>query len=186
MARQLSVNNGAQGNYPSEQVDPLRLMAQLPIRPHHVIAAYRADSCHFAVPLGKHLFDGKVYAMVDDLKAQKWLQDKAAEIRLGNLVVLRKAQKDGVKLESLDGALIPFALYGAANRKAFLRKVARLLKQGAWAAVLEWQSKDTLDGPPIEQRIDEAGIVALGRETGFRFSERRDMGSQHFMVVLRK
>ena len=118
MARQLSVNNVAQRNYPSEQVDPLRLMAQLPIRPHHVIAAYRADSCHFAVPLGKHLFDGKVYAMVDDPKAQKWLQDKAKEIRLGNLIVLRKAQKDEVKPESLDGALIPFALYGAANKKA--------------------------------------------------------------------
>ena len=171
---------------PIEQLDPLRLIAILPIRPHNVVAIIRAGTGHLAVPLAKYLYSGKVYAVTDGAETSRALKEKLAKSRLTNVVILQESRQGKVPKEGLDGILLPLTLNGAANKKTYLRQTAELLKQGAWAAVLEWYKKETPEGPPVRRRLDAAAVMELAKETGYRFSERRDLDDQRYMVVLRK
>ena len=38
----------------------------------------------------------------------------------------------------------------------------------------------------MRRRLDAAAVMELAKETGYRFSERRDLDDQRYMVVLRK
>ena len=60
------------------------------------------------------------------------------------------------------------------------------LKKGSWLAVLEWNEKVIGDGPPASARIGDAEVVELARGLGFRFSEKRILGDQHYLLMLRK
>lgn len=171
---------------PIEQVDPLRLIAILPLRPHNVVAIIRAGTGHLAVPLAKYLYSGKVYAVTDGAETGKALKEKLTKSRLTNVVILQESRQSKVPKEGLDGILLPLVLHGVPNKKAYLRKTADLLKQGAWAAVLEWYRKETPEGPPMRRRLDPPAVMELAKETGFRSSERRDLDDQRYMVVLRK
>ena len=175
-----------EGTNPIEHVDPLRLIALLPLRPHNVVAIIRAGAGHLAIPLAKYLYSGKVYAVTDGAETGRALKEKLAKIRLTNVVILQESGQSKVPKEGLDGILLPLTLNGAANKKTYLRKTADLLKPGAWAAVLEWYKRETPEGPPVRRRLDAASVMELAKETGYRFSERRDLDDQRYMVVLRK
>ena len=174
------------GSNSIEHVDPLRLIALLPLRPHNVVAIIQAGAGHLAIPLAKYLYSGKVYAVTDSTETGRALKEKLTKIRLTNVVILQESGQSKVPKEGLDGILLPLTLNGAANKKTYLRKTADLLKPGAWAAVLEWYKKETPEGPPVRRRLDAAAVMELAKETGFRFSERRDLDDQRYMVVLRK
>ena len=47
---------------PAEGLDPLRLFAQLPLRPYHCVLDLRCGNGHLTIPMAKSLFDGRVYA----------------------------------------------------------------------------------------------------------------------------
>ena len=175
-----------EGRNPIEHVDPLRLIALLPLRPHNVVAIIQAGAGHLAIPLAKYLYSGKVYAVTDSAEAGRALKEKLAKIRLTNVVILQESRQSKVPKEGLDGILLPLTLNSAANKKTYLRKTADLLKPGAWAAVLEWYKRETPEGPPVRRRLDASTVMELAKETGYRFSERRDLDDQRYMVVLRK
>jgi len=172
--------------YPTERIDPLRLIAHLPIQPYHELADFRCGSGHLTIPLAKHLFSGKVYASDPDSQALKELKGKVAATHLGNVVILTEKQQKSIRQDTLDGALMAFTLSSVKDREAPLKSVLRLLKRGAWLAVLEWHDKKTTEGPPVSQRIGEDTVVDLARKVGFRFSQKRNLDGLHYLMILRK
>ena len=181
---QKTKQSGATGtSYPAERLDPLRLIAQLPLHPYQVLADFRCGSGHFTIPLAKHLFDGKLYATDSSADALEELKQNLTKSRLTNVVV---GKEEAIPPETLDGVLLAFALYRMRNKKSFLRNTLGLLKKGSWIAVLEWYERETPDGPPMSARIGEAAVVELAREVGFRFSEKRNFDGRHYLVMLRK
>lgn len=179
-------NPGA-GPHAEDTVDPLRLLAQLPLRPYHLIGDLRSGRGDLTITLAKHTFDGRVYATDASPRARKSLREKVALARLTNVTVFDpKDESKSVPAEGLDGVLLALALSATRDRVALFKRVAGLLKRGAWAAVVEWYKRSDEDGPPIEQRMSEEEVTALGREGGFRFSERRALSSRHYLVILRR
>ena len=172
---------------PTDGLDPLRLIAHLPIRPYHNILNVRCGSGYFTIPLAKSLFDGKVYALDSTGAHLDELKQKLLQTRLGNVeVITTKKQQQAIPAKSLDGVLMPFILYQTDDKEAFLKEILKPLKQGAWVAVLEWQQKATTEGPPLDQRLSDAEAVALGERVGLRFTSKRVMSNRHYLVLLRK
>jgi ubiquinone/menaquinone biosynthesis C-methylase UbiE len=187
MARKIASPEATVDSFPIEGLDPLRLMAQLPLRPYHRVLDVRCGSGHLTVPLAKFLFDGKVYALDSTTSNLDPLKEKLTQIRLSNVVVITtKKQQQGIEAEHLDGALVPFVLHWVAGKEAFLREFLPLLKKGAWVAVVDWQKKATDGGPPVAQRLDEAEVIALGERIGLRFSGKRTLTNSSYLVLLRK
>ncbi len=61
----------------SEQIDPLRILAQLPLRPYQQLGDFRCGKGALTIPLAKHTFDGKVYATDESEAARDCADDEA-------------------------------------------------------------------------------------------------------------
>ena len=187
MVRKSSSLDTAMETFPVEDLDPLRLMAQLPLRPYQNILDVGCGSGYLTIPLAKFLFDGKVYAMDSTTSNLNDLKERLAKARLGNVIpVTTKRQQQGIGSENLDGVLLPFTLHQAPDKEAYLQEFLPFLKRGAWIAVLEWQKHGKDGGPPGTQRLDETEVIAMAERAGLRVSGRRTLTTEHYLVLLRK
>lgn len=169
---------------PSEILDPLRLMAQLPLQPYHVLADLRIGSGAFTISLAKHNYDGQIFATDASAPMRKNLQEKLSQARLGNVQVYDpKSESKIIPNEGVDGVLLPSMLVAEAEPSAVLSRAIGLLKKGAWAAVIE---KHGSDSEEETDNLPESEIIALAKESGFRFSERRDLDDNFYIIILRK
>ena len=171
-----------------EQIDPLRIMAQLPLRPYQQLGDFRCGKGALTIPIAKHTFDGKVYATDESEAAREELTAKLAQTRLSNTVVYDPKDEDSVvDADLLDGALVTLSLSTIKTSKpAMMKRVSKALKRGGWAAIIEWTKWDADEGPALDKRLTEAELVDIGKQAGFRFAEKRDLSSRYFMVLLRK
>ena len=168
-------------------LDVFRVTSLIPIFPHHVIADIGCGPGFFTVPLAKHVFDGKIYA----IDVQQEMLDAAKEglerIRLTNVeLILSKDDRLPLDDDSLDGALAAFVVHEAENPKSLLEDTRRCLRRGGWIALLEWNKREMEEGPPLEDRIDELDLYEMAYETGFRSLGRYTLNDNQYMLVMRK
>lgn len=172
----------------AEQIDPLRILAQLPLRPYQQLGDFRCGRGALTIPLAKHTFDGKVFATDESEAGRQELSAKLAETRLSNTIVYDPKDEDSVVgADSLDGALVALNLSTIKTSKpAMLKRVAKTLRRGGWAAIIEWTKTDADEGPALDKRLTDADVVDIGKQAGFRFAEKRELSSRYYMVLLRK
>lgn len=172
----------------AEQIDPLRILAQLPLRPYQLLGDFRCGKGALTIPLAKHTFDGKVFATDESEAGREELTEKLTQVRLSNTVVYDPKDEDSVlEAESLDGALVTLSLSTLKTSKpAMLKRVSKALKRGGWAAIIEWTKSDADEGPALDKRLTEEDVADIGKQAGFRFAEKRDLSSRYYMVLLRK
>ena len=170
-----------------EDLDPQRILSFLPIRIYQTVGDIGCGPGYFTIPLAKYLFDGKVCAVDVQQEMLDAVQERLNRFHLTNVEVVLSSEKDiSVDKDSLDGALLAFVLHETNNKKAFLSQVLNSLKKGGWLAVLEWYKRDTDQGPPMADRIDEKEALKLTERAGFRFTSQRDLNGKQYMLMLRK
>jgi len=172
----------------AESLDPLRILAQLPLRPYQHLADFRCGKGALTIPLAKYVFEGKIYATDETAILREELESNLAGIHLTNAVVYDQKEEDAtIDAESLDGALVALALSATKTSKpAYLKRVAKLMKRGAWVAIVEWQKIESEEGPAMDKRLDDAEITDIAQQAGFRFTEKRNLSSDYYLVILRK
>ena len=187
MVKKTASSEAATETLPVEDLDPLRLMAQLPLRPYQNILDACCGNGHLTIPLAKFLFDGKVYAMDNTTSNLNNLKARLVNTHLSNVVpVTTKRRLQGIGSGNLDGVLLPFTLHNAADKEAYLQEFLPFLKRGAWVAVLEWRKHAEHNGPPESQRLEETDVIAMAERAGLRVSGRRTLTESHYLVLLRK
>ena len=171
-----------------EAIEPLRILAQLPLRPYQILGDFRCGKGALTIPLAKHSFDGKVYATDESASAREELERNLADTHLTNTIVYDQKEEDAtIDPDSLDGALVTLALSTTkASKSAFMKRVAKLMKRGAWVAIIEWTKAESPDAPPMDKRLDAAEIGEICQQAGFRFAEKRNLSSHYHLVILRK
>ena len=170
-----------------QSLDIHHVMALLPILRYHTVADIGCGPGYFAVPLGKHLFDGKVYALDIQQEMLDAAKQQLDRIHLTN-VELMLTEEDKLPLEddSIDGALVSFTIHEADDPRGMLAEAKRCLRDGGWLALLEWHKREMEKGPPIEDRIDEADLRQMAEETGFRQTTRHRLNNDQYILVMRK
>ncbi len=170
-----------------ENLDPYHIVSLLPIRPYHVVVDVGCGPGYFAIPLGKSVFEGKVYAIDVEQEMLDTLRQRMAEVHLGNIEPrLNKGEKLSLDPDSLDGALIAFVIHEFDDKEGLLTQVREGLHAGGWAAVLDWQKKETEYGPPLEVRVTMETVEELAAKAGLHLVSRKNLNSDQFMVLLRK
>lgn len=170
-----------------KNLDPLRVLSLLPMLPYQHIADVGCGPGFFTVPLGKYVFDGRVYA----LDVQQEMLDEAKKavdvIHLTNVEFkLTKEEKLPLEDESLDGVLMAFVLHEAKNAAGLLEEAERSLRKGGWLALLEWHNRETEAGPPVKQRIDESDLDEMAKKAGFHLQVKHSLNDNQYMLVMRK
>ncbi len=170
-----------------ENLDPLRLLSLLPMLPYQQIADVGCGPGFFTVPLGKYLFDGKVYAL--DIQQEMLDAAKKAvdDIHLTNVEFkLTKEDKIPLEDESLDGAIIAFVLHEADSATGLLEEAERSIRKGGWLAILEWQKRETEKGPPLEERIDDSDLDEMAQKAGLHAQVKHELNDSQYMLLMQK
>ena len=170
-----------------QDLDALRVISLLPIMPYHVVGDVGCGPGYFAIPLGKHVYDGKVYA----IDVQQEMLDAAKEgldrIHLTNVEpLLTKEDKLPLEDDSLDGAFAAFVAHEADDTKVMLGEILRCLRKGGWLALLEWYKRKMDEGPPLKDRIDQPELLKMAEKAGFRFTSAHALNSSQYMLLMRK
>ena len=170
-----------------EKLDPLRVLSFLPMLPYQHIADVGCGPGFFTVPLGKYVFDGRVYAL--DIQQEMLDAAKKAvdDIHLTN-VEFKLTKEDKIPLEdaSLDGVFIAFVVHEAESAAGMLEEAERALRKGGWLAILEWYKREMETGPPLEDRIDESDMGEMAQKAGFHLQVKHNLNDNQYMLVMRK
>ena len=170
-----------------DEIDPQRVLAILPMLPYQAIVDIGCGTGYFTVPFAKYVFSGKVYAVDAD---QAMLDATTKAIKKVNLTNTEtRLFKDGkLPLEdnSLDGAFAAFSVAEAKDSKGTLQEAFRCMRRSAWLTLIEWNKADRNAGPPLRQRIDEAELLKMAKDIGFRLTSRHSLNDNQYMLIMRK
>ncbi len=170
------------------KLDPMRLISLVPIMTYHHVADIGCGNGHFTIPLGKYLFDGKVYALDTEQEKLDATREALKAINLTNVELIQSAK--GAKLpledESLDGALLSRVLHHVEDPEAMLEDTRRCMRKSAWLAILERHERADAEGRPQGARKDEDDVRSMADKLGFRLSSRYDIHDKCYMLVMRK
>ena len=169
------------------RLDTYLVTAFIPISPYHVVADVGCGPGYFTVPIAKHVFYGKVFALDVQQEMLDAAKKEVDRVHLTN-VELVLSQEDKLPLEddSLDGAFTAFVVHEAETPKVLLEEIRRCLRKSGWLALLEWQKRETEDGPPLKERIDEGELREMAEGIGFRFSARHSLNDSQYMLLMRR
>ena len=169
------------------QLDTHNVLSLLPLLPYQEVADIGCGPGYFTLPLAKHLFDGKVYAIDVQQEMLDAAKERIDKVHLTNVELIRSEEnKLKIDNESVDGALVAFAVHEARNPATFLKQVLKSLRKGGWAAVLEWHKREEDDGPPVDERIEESELKKLAEKAGFRLTNRHNLNASQYMLMMRK
>ena len=170
-----------------ERLDVQRVISLLPAGTHHVIADIGCGPGYFAVPLGKYVFHGKVFAIDVQQEMLDATREELERIHLTNVEVLLSKEKTfPIKDDELDGAFAAFVVHEAEDPGGMMSELERCVRTGGWLALLEWHKWEMDSGPPLEDRIEEADLLEMAQQAGFRLVARHSLNGDQYMLVMRR
>ncbi len=131
------------------------------------------DGLVYAIDIRRPVVEGIAHsARVDGLAQVKTMQ--------ANIELVR-----GVPLpnHSCHVCLLVNVLFQNSNRPEILQEAIRLLKPGGRLVVVDWLNRPTPFGPPLTQRINQAGVEAFCARAGLQLTKKFTPGTLHFGLV---
>ena len=172
-----------------EAIDPLQIIALIPIRPYEEIGDIRCGPGYLTLPLAKHAYDGKVYAIDSRKQMLGIVRERVDSARLGNVeLVPSKRIKVPLEDDALDGAVVCDVLTAAPRPKSLLKEAHRLLRAGGWLAIIDWTDSPSADGAGNgkQKQLSPARVTEMAAELGFSRVTLRLVGGQRYLLLLRK
>ena len=172
-----------------EAVDPLQIIALTPIRPYEEIGDIGCGPGYLTLPLAKHAYDGKVYAIDSRKQMLEIVRGRVDSARLGNVEFIQsKRIKVPLDDEVLDGSVLSDVLTPAPRPKSLLKEAHRLLRRGGWLAIIDWTDSAGTDGPDDggKKSLSPARVTEMAAELGFARVTLRLVGGQRYLLLLRK
>lgn len=117
------------------------------------------------------------------------LDRNAKDNNLNQIIALTvDFEKDSMPLQNnaANGALIAHTLFQIGDKRLFLKEVARVLKPGAWLAVVEWRDSFQGIGPQPDYIVPEEQVHTLCDEAGFLFVKSLAVGSFQYAALFKK
>ena len=172
-----------------EAVDPLQIIALTPIRPYEEIGDIRCGPGYLTLPLAKHAYDGRVFAIDSRKQMLDIVRDRVDSARLGNVEFVQ-SKRIKVPLESdvLDGSVLCDVLTAAPRPKSVLKEAHRLLRRGGWLAIIDRtdSAMTAAEDGGSGKRLSPARVTEIAAEVGFARVTLRLVGGQRYLLLLRK
>ena len=170
-----------------EAIDPLQIIALIPIRPYEEIGDIGCGPGYLTLPLAKHAYDGKVFAIDSRKQMLEIVGNRVNSARLGN-VELVSSKRIKVPLDSdvLDGSVLCDVLTAAPRPKSVLKEAHRLLRPGGWMAIIDWTNSPTTDTEAGGKRLSPARVTEMAADLGLARVTLRLVGGQRYLLLLRK
>lgn len=90
-----------------------------------------------------------------------------------------KVIKDG----SLDVALLINTLFQSTKKAEIIKEMARMIKPGGLALVIDWKMTDAPLGPAVSERVKKEEVKAWAQQNGLALKEDFEAGQYHFGLI---
>jgi ubiquinone/menaquinone biosynthesis C-methylase UbiE len=179
------------------QLDPKRAAWQRPaavidalgVRRGQVVAEIGSGPGYFTLRLARAVGpSGRVYAVDAEPAMLGVLRDRLRRAGLRNVTPVLGLDADPLlPSNACHLAVIVNAYHHFRNGPAVLRRLARALTPGGRVVNIDWATRETPVGPPIEHRITPETFCRDARRAGFAVTaEHRLLPHQYFFVMERR
>jgi ubiquinone/menaquinone biosynthesis C-methylase UbiE len=171
--------------------DPASIVSQLNVLSGEKVADFGCGSGFFSFEFAKRVgSEGIVYALDVLPSALEAVASRAKSLNLSNISIkrvnLEKMNGSGLTPESIDWVMIKDILFQNKDKGIILDEVARILKSGGHAIVMEWDPKETMVGPEAELRINPERLQELLKAAGLVVEKELSVGGFHYAFVVKK
>lgn len=157
------------------------------------VADFGCGSGHYVIEAAKRVGKGgRVYAIDIQQEMLGFVRAQAAMEHLSNIETiwadLEMPDATRLKENSVDVVIISNILFQAENKKQIVQEAFRVLKPGARAVVIEWNTdgQPIAFGPPITSRISSQNAKDLFKEEKFNLDKEFDPGDNHYGLIFKK
>lgn len=172
-------------------VDPAAVVSQLDLEPGSTVADFGCGSGFFSFEFSKKIgSEGIVHALDVLPAALEAVTSQAKNLMLPNVVTkrvnLENENGSGLVAESVDWVVLKDILFQNQRKDIILREVARVLRPGGHALIMEWNPNETMVGPAKELRVSPEQLKTLLKDASLSVEREINVGGFHFGFVIKK
>jgi ubiquinone/menaquinone biosynthesis C-methylase UbiE len=172
-------------------VDPASVANQLAIAPGSQVADFGCGSGYFSFEFARRVgTEGAVHALDVLPSALEAVASRAKTLGLTNVfpkrVNLENEQGSGLGSASMDWVIMKDVLLQNQKKEVMLREVARVLRSGGFALIMEWNPDESLVGPEKSLRLSPEVLKKLVQQVGLSIEQELNVGGFHYAFVVKK
>lgn len=166
-------------------VNPVTVVGQLSVEPGSKVADFGCGAGYFSFEFAKCVgAEGCVYALDVLPSALEAVASRVKTLGLSNIVVkrvnLERENGSGLPEASLDWVIVKDMLFQNEHKDVILSEVARVLKPGGRALIMEWDPNEEVVGPEKALRIGLDETRGLVEKAGLHFERTINVGGFHY------
>ena len=167
--------------------DPNVLFSRIGLESGMVVADLGCGTGFFALPASKIVgAEGMVYAIDQMPEALDVLRRKIEQGQIGNIKVFQSdIHSTPIESGSVDLALMANVFHDA-DRKVVLNECRRILKSSGKLFIIDWKKISTVDGPPLQFRIEQADARDIIQNNGWKVISSFEAGPAHYAITASK
>ncbi len=156
-----------------------------------IVADFGSGSGHYVFAVSKLIGDKGIVYAIDIQKDLLQATKNTAEMGGLKNVEIIWADLDEEKGSHLADNLVDFIiisniLFQAEKKEQIVKEAFRILKSGGRTAVIEWEKKEGLAGPAMEQRISKDNSQGIFLSQGFKLEKEFQPGDNHYGLIFKK
>ena len=172
-------------------VDPAKILSQIGVSPGAIVADFGCGSGYFSFEFAKAVGpEGKVYALDILPQALEAVSSQSKLMGVHNIVTKRaNLEREGgsaLGLASVDWVVLKDMLFQNEHKNIIIAEMARVLKPGGHAVVMEWNPKASAIGPDKKLRIDPEELKTLLLAAGLSLEKSFPAGGYHYAFLMKK
>ena len=171
--------------------NPVRNVMHLGLLPGHRVADFGAGAGHHTLEAATYIGTmGRVYAVDIQRELLQRLVNAARAQALENVEIvtgdLEEAGGSGLASASVNAVIAANILFQLEKREALAAEVARVLREGGKALVIDWKDSYNNIGPQADDVVEKSIARSLFEQAGLSLVKEIPAGDHHYGFLFRK
>ncbi len=164
---------------------PGKILAELNIKETDTVLDLGAGTGYFTLPAAR--LTKKVIALDIEPEMLAVLRERVTESGFDHVELLEGAiEQIPLNADQVDKVIASLVLHEVEPLGAGIKEIKRVLKPGGRCLCLEWQKKETKQGPPLEHRLGLEALQQAFQDEGFKIISHSFPTEAHYILVVEK
>jgi ubiquinone/menaquinone biosynthesis C-methylase UbiE len=164
---------------------PEEILEKFNIKDDGVLLDVGCGIGYFTIPAARFLKNNKAVGIDIMPEILDIAREKAEKISNIEFKV-SKEYSFPLENESVKYVFISNVIHEVEDRELYLKEVRRVLEEGGYLLIIDWEKKETKMGPPIHERISKDEMKELCIKSGFSVVGDIDASLSHYGIKLEK
>ncbi|OXM83019.1 class I SAM-dependent methyltransferase [Paenibacillus rigui] len=165
---------------------PEKILTESMLGPSNDVLDLGAGTGYFTVPAAK-MTKGTVYALDVEPQMLDFLKNRVQEEQLTNVEFIQGVIEEiPMDNETVDFVIASFVLHEVEPLSKGVDEILRILKPEGRCVCIEWEKKQTEQGPPLGHRINSDDMKAAFLQKGFRDVAVSYPSDAHYIMIAYK